>query len=198
MTDTRIIAVSTACQQNPTMIMASVTSNAIHIAKMEPLTRTPAGILKALVTYSKLATKVGAELLVEDPTGLFLSFGRNLTLQQKDHTGKPVLVSAFEKYTSLQRIGAITTPAKLAGQFSIPDSIYNIKHNDTGAVSYEIDWERVKDPARLMLLVIHAGLCQTPYQSNFMENMLDNMVLEGDSIGMLECEEHWCGRVIKL
>lgn len=198
MTDTRIIAVSTACQQNPTMIMASVTSNAVHIAKMESLSRTPAGIIQALVKYSKLAKKVGASLLVEDTTGLFQSFGRNLTLQQKDHTGKPVLVSAFEKYTSLHKIGAITVPQMLSGQFSIPDSIYNIKHSDTGAIGYEIDWDRVNDPARLMLLVIHAGLCQTPYQANFMSTMLDNMVLDGDSIGLSEAEETWCGRVIKL
>lgn len=172
MAEIRIIAVTLA-GKSPLMVMASVTDTACHLLSIEQLPSNATAINQKLVEVKQRALDVNADLLIEDPTGLFTQYGRSLHLGNKDHTGRPILVNAMTKYTALERINAITYPDGAKSRFTIPPSVYNIKQQDNGTVSYEIQWEILRDESRAMLLCVYSGLCQTVYQDGYLSRLFD-------------------------
>lgn len=172
---TRIVTMAMDVRNAPLVALSSVTDSAVHIHTCEPLPLSLKERLKSVIDRVGFANKQGADLVIEDPTGLFSSYGRALRLEDKDYTGKPVLVTAMDKFRPLNAAAAITLPPDLAHRFTIPDDVYNIKHGANGTAQYEINWPRLNDEARLLLLTIHAGLCFTPYQSGYFERMTGHL-----------------------
>jgi hypothetical protein len=172
MAESRIIAVSMATKGAPIMAMASSTSSAFHVHSVEKLPASINQLLIRMIALQAKADELGAELVVEDPTGFFSDCGRQLRLDSKDAMNRPLLVSSMEKYTSLSAVNAITYPESNQSALKISSSLYNIKYSDTGRIGYEIDWALLRDEQRVFLLALHAGLCQTIYQTDFLAQVL--------------------------
>lgn len=172
MSEIRVIAVTLASKTAPLVVMATATSNALHIISVESLPKSVKELADRLADLEVKAGAAGAELVIEDPTGFFGSIGRTCRLDDKDATGRPVLVRAMERYTSLSAVNAITYPTESKSALIIQQSIYNVKQSDRGQVMYEIDWETLKDTQRVFLLCIHAAMCQNVFQEGFFSQML--------------------------
>jgi hypothetical protein len=171
MSENRVIAVSMATKTAPLMALASSTSNAFHVHSVEALPTSATALAAKMAELEQKAKELGAEFVVEDPTGLFSSFGRPLKLNDKDNMARPVLVAAMEKYTSLKTLQAITYPPQNQSALNIPKTLYNLKHSDNGSVGYEIDWDSLRDEQRVFLLAIHTAMCQGVYQADFLAKM---------------------------
>jgi hypothetical protein len=185
MSDTRIIAVSLAVKATPLVAMATATSNALHIISIEKLPRTVSKIKERLAELKAKASEVGAELVIEDQSGLLSGFGRPLRLDGKGINGQPVLVEAMERYNALTNVGAITYPEQNKSSMTLSRSLYNIKHSDGGTVSYVIDWEQLRDEQRVMLVCLHAALCQSVFNTGF----IDQMFAHAAPVRLLESDD---------
>lgn len=172
MSEIRVIAISMANKAAPLAIMATATSNALHILSVEQLPKSVALLTERLDSLEAKAKSVGAELVIEDPTGLFSNYGRHCRLDDKDSGNRPLLVSAMERYTSLTAVNAITYPSESKSNLVIQKSCYNVKQSDRGQVMYEIDWDSILDSQRVFLLCIHAAMCRNVFQEGFLEQIL--------------------------
>lgn len=168
---TRIIAISLAVKGAPLAAMASATDTAFHLISVEKLPRNVKALSEKLADLKDKAAIVGAEMVIEDHTGMFSSLGRQIRLDDKGVGDRPVLVAAMERYLSLDGVGSITYPPELKSALSISRNLYNLKHGDGGKVSYLIDWEQLRDEQRVMLIGLHAGMCQQIYQKGFFERV---------------------------
>lgn len=166
MSEIRLICISVA-GKIPIMTMATVTDNACHFAKIEYLPRLVKDLRTSIAALARKSDEVNAELVIEDPTGLFTQYGRNLKLSNKDIHNKPVLVASMDKYTILNGLGALTYPDKDKSRFTIPTSMYNVKRADNGTLTYEINWDSLREESRIMLLTIYAGFCQNIFNDGY-------------------------------
>ncbi|MGL5469494.1 MAG: hypothetical protein ACRDCT_15125 [Shewanella sp.] len=168
MSDIRVIAVTLNAKREPLMIMGTFTTTALHIASVTALPIHAVALQAELESIRQKAEKYGAHLVIEDPTGLFGAVGTCIRLDDKSEKNRPVVVEAMERYTSLSAMGGITYPAGTESQFAITGSLYNVIQNDSGRVAYQIDWDKLKDGSRVLLLSIYAAMCQTPYHQGYL------------------------------
>ncbi|MGL6123367.1 MAG: hypothetical protein ACRC1W_10180 [Shewanella sp.] len=173
MSDIRVIAVTLNAKREPLMVMATFTTTALHIASVTQLPVDAPSLQVELESVRLKAEKYGAHLVVEDPTGLFGAVGTCIRLDDKSERNRPVIVEAMERYTSLSALGGITYPAGTESQFAITGSLYNVIQNDSGRMAYQIDWDKLKDGSRVLLLSIYAAMCQTPYHQGYLARLFN-------------------------
>lgn len=172
MNENRVIVVTTATKQTPLMALVTATDNALHINNVEKLPSNLIELTARMVALKVRAAKLNAELVIEDHSGLFRSFGRSIRIDGVHADARPVLVAAMERYNSLNMVNAITYPDSMMTSLKVSSSLYNLKHNDRGEIAYLIDWDSLTDERRVFLLSVYAAMCQTVYQSGFLNRVL--------------------------
>lgn len=172
MAENRVIVVSTATKQTPLMALVTATENALHINSIEKLPSNLVSLTTRMAALKVKAFKLDAELVIEDHSGMFRSFGRAIRIDGQHADSRPVLVAAMERYKALSTVNAITYPDGLMTSLKITTNIYNLKHNDRGEISYLIDWDSLTDERRIFLLSVYAAMCQTVFQAGFLERVL--------------------------
>lgn len=178
MNETRIIVVSIATKQVPLLAMVTATENALHINAIEKLPNNLIALTARMIELRAKAAKLNAELVIEDHSSLFRSFGRSIRIDGQHADSRPVLVAAMERYNALTSVNAITYPDSMMTSLKISTSIYNVKHNDRGEIAYLIDWDSLTDERRIFLLSVYAAMCQTVYQSGFLDRILGGSAKE--------------------
>lgn len=186
MSDNRIIIVSTATKHSPLMALVTATDHALHINSVEKLPTNLIELTAKLVGLKAKAAKLNAELVIEDHSSFFRSFGRSIRIDGQHADSRPVLVAAMERYKSLSGVNAITYPESMQTSLSITTNIYNVKHNDRGEISYLIDWDSLTDERRIFLLSVYAAMCQTVYQSGFLDRVLSAAIGDKEPLNALE------------
>ena len=198
MADIRLIAVSLASSK-PSYIKATATKEALHIGEIVPLPVSVTELKKRIEDLKAKAEKAGAEFVIEDPSGLFASVGRCIRLDDVDSQGRPAITKSMERYLALKSMNAISLPKEFS-QLQIGESLYNIRHSDSGKVVYEINWESMQPNQRLLLLAVHVGTCSNIFAGGFL-NALLHAFGASDKKGFDELPHktnEYGGRTIKL
>lgn len=181
-----VVTLDTEQGQNPTYCNCAYTENALYILEFHNLPQNVTALTKALEELEALSNKVNAHLIIEDPSGVYNKHGEPKRLIGRDYTGKPTLITAFEMYINLNKRSAVVLRPEDATQAQIKNNLYNIKHNDNGNISYEIDWSKLRSKARLVLLAVHGAFCLTPASPTYFNRMMNalNDLAGGDSSGI--------------
>lgn len=160
--------------QRPTFTLATTSENSLHVISVENPTADIQS-LKSLIE-SKLAAfnEKGVTLFVDDPSGIFDSYGYKCSLSAQEHDGVGVLKRSLNRYFTLQRAGAITLPKNSHG-FEIQPSIINERVKDSGEGYYQIDWPQLEDNARATLLLIHCSFSQSLNQVSYAKSMFEQL-----------------------
>lgn len=172
MNETRMIVVCIAAKHTPLMATITATDNALHIISVEKLPNSLAALTARMGVLKDKAAELSAELVIEDHSGMFTSYGRSIRIDTKGADSRPVLVAAMERYKALTSVNAITYPDGMSTQLKISNNLYNLKHSDNGEVSYMIDWDNLTDEKRVFLLSVYAAMCQNVFQVSFLERVL--------------------------
>jgi hypothetical protein len=168
------IAVLSLTGKKPVYGIASATDTSLHVMSVT----TPALDLKSiqdfLASQQVKLDKLGATLFVDDPTGLLSNYGYKCSLSDSDHSGGSVLAKSLRQYQAFKGASAITLPDGAIG-FDIPPSMLNERTKDTGDTFFQVDWDKLNDNARLLLLMLHCAYSQDILQVNFATEMFKHL-----------------------
>lgn len=168
-TSINVVAVTIAAKNAPVMLTATLTDNALHVISCTTLPRSIQKTREKLVALAARAKEKNLTLFIEDPTALLSGLGYGVRLDDKTTDGRPVLALSMERYKSLTSMGGILFPDGAESEFTINDSMLNVKVTDTGKTVYEIDWPQLKDSCRALLIAIYGAMCQNPTHEAYLE-----------------------------
>lgn len=169
--------------ERPSFTLAATSENSLHIISIERPTADIAELKDMLDAKLPALADKGVTFFVDDPSGMFSSYGYKCSLSDSGYDGVGVLKKSLNRYFTLQKAGAITFPKNSHG-FEIQPSIINERVKDSGEGYYQIDWPQLEDNARAALLLIHCAYSQTIQQTGFAKAMFSALdVIEGNQGG---------------
>lgn len=168
-TSINVVAVTMAAKNAPVMLTATLTENALHVISCSPLPRSIKKIRTTLENLSERAKEKNLSLFVEDPTALLTGLGYAVRLDHQHIDGRPILALGLERYKALSSMGGILFPEGAENEYSINDSMLNVKVTDAGKTVYEVDWTQLKDACRALLIAIYGAMCQNPTHEAYLE-----------------------------
>jgi hypothetical protein len=163
-TDTRIALLSTR-GRSPLFVTASATANNLHILTTESPGSTLSGIQAFLTQRRPLLSKNNVSLFVDAPSGMLNHDGHAVGLGDANSQGESRLNAIIDRVRALQGAQGITYPKN--ARFELPADQFNQRTNDKGQPVYQVDWSKLSDEARALLLVIDCAYHQTVNHHNY-------------------------------
>lgn len=157
MIDKKIFVLSLAVRE-PMGLFAGYRDGQLHIIKLERYDRNLRALSKTLPDKLTSLVKDGFIVLVDEAIPQFSEYARPCRLSDIGADGRPIIVSALEKYQYLLPLKGITFPSGTAGTFEVSSSIVEEQRTAKGEISYRIDWTELRPESVCFLLAVHAAM----------------------------------------